>query len=213
MYPTSLILVTSLVYFSIDRGDSEEKLSPNPILDSLIEENIRARAENVHPTVHNYLEVQKELDKVIKERQRREGLKKSEERQEKERRLEEKRKKKEEEKRIAQSVSQKEDGVWLTFEVTAYTANVESTNKNPGHPLYGITANGETVKEGRTLSCPPEYKFGTEMYIPHFNNTFTCVDRGSAIIGNRLDVYMEDLDRALQFGRKKLKVKVLNDKE
>ncbi len=95
------------------------------------------------------------------------------------------------------------------FEVTAYTAGYESTGKNPDDKWYGITASGEPVIEGRTLACPESMPFGTPVFIPMFENVFYCVDRGSAITEGRLDIYMEDVDRALQFGRRKIEVFIL----
>ena len=97
----------------------------------------------------------------------------------------------------------------VTFEVTAYTAGYESTGKSPDHPAYGITASGNYVKENYTIACPRRYPFGTEIYIEHFDNVFTCEDRGGAIRGRKLDVYMGDLDEAIKFGRKTLKIEVI----
>lgn len=96
------------------------------------------------------------------------------------------------------------------YEVTAYTAGAESTGKTPDHPLYGITASGLPVEEGVTIACPPSMPFGTNVYIPYFDNEFTCYDRGSAITEGHLDVYMADLDEALAFGRRNLEVRILS---
>jgi len=38
-----------------------------------------------------------------------------------------------------------------------------------------------------------------------------CDDRGGAIKGNRIDIYIPELADALDFGRKRLKVRVVND--
>ncbi|WP_264371390.1 LysM peptidoglycan-binding domain-containing protein [Virgibacillus necropolis] len=97
-----------------------------------------------------------------------------------------------------------------TFTVTAYTAGYESTGKNPGDPAYGVTASGAHVKEGQTIACPSSIPFGTKVHIPYFDETFSCQDRGSAITKGRLDVYMNDLDDALQFGVRDLQVQILN---
>lgn len=103
------------------------------------------------------------------------------------------------------------------FEVTAYTAGPESTGKTPDHPAYGITASGAHVKEGVTIACPPSMPFGTHVYIPYFaqqagdNGIRVCQDRGSAITDGKLDVYMSDLDKALEFGRRALEVVVLSE--
>ncbi|WP_245690122.1 LysM peptidoglycan-binding domain-containing protein [Sediminibacillus albus] len=93
-----------------------------------------------------------------------------------------------------------------TYKVSAYTAGYESTGKRPGDPGYGITASGAKVQEGETIACPPSFSFGTEVYIPYFDKTFTCEDRGSAITKGRMDVYMEEVEDALEFGVKELKV-------
>lgn len=98
------------------------------------------------------------------------------------------------------------DGV--PFTVTAYTAGYESTNKRPGDPGYGITASGATVQEGKTIACPPSLPFGTNIHIPELNETYVCEDRGSAITNGHLDIYIEDLDDALEFGVQQLQVKV-----
>ncbi|BAC12903.1 hypothetical conserved protein [Oceanobacillus iheyensis HTE831] len=92
------------------------------------------------------------------------------------------------------------------FTVTAYTAGHESTGKEPGDPAYGITASGTEVQEGQTIACPESMSFGTKVYIPYFDNTFTCEDRGSAVTEGDLDVYMSDVDEAIEFGVKELQV-------
>lgn len=97
------------------------------------------------------------------------------------------------------------------YEVTAYTAGPESTGKTEDHPAYGITASGAEVKENHTLACPKNLAFGTRVYIPYFNNVFTCEDRGAAITDGKLDVYMSNLSDALEFGRRKLDVVILTE--
>ena len=96
------------------------------------------------------------------------------------------------------------------YTVTAYTAGEESTGKQPGDPGYGITASGNEVQEDQTLACPPSLSFGTKVHIPELDKTFTCEDRGSAITNGRLDVYIDDLDDALEFGVKELQVQVMD---
>lgn len=100
-----------------------------------------------------------------------------------------------------------------TYEITAFTAGVESTGKSKSHPEYGITASGARVKENHTLACPKSLEFGTKIYIPYFDNTFVCEDRGSKITKGHLDVYMEDLEDALEFGRRDLPILILKDGE
>lgn len=98
------------------------------------------------------------------------------------------------------------------YEVTAYTAGAESTGKTPAHPAYGITASGERVKAGYSAACPPELPFGTRLRIEGLGER-VCVDRGGAIKGARLDVYMPELDDAIRFGRRTLEVEVISKGE
>lgn len=93
--------------------------------------------------------------------------------------------------------------------MTAYTAGPESTGKAPGHPAYGITASGTRVREGVTAACPPEMPFGTRVHIEGVGER-VCQDRGGAIKGRRLDVYIADRSEALRFGRQTLEVEILN---
>lgn len=100
------------------------------------------------------------------------------------------------------------DDAGASFRVTAYTAGPESTGKEPGDPAYGITASGKVVEEGSTIACPQALPFGTKIHIPELSETYVCEDRGSAITNGHLDIYIEDLDDALEFGVQELQAKV-----
>jgi 3D (Asp-Asp-Asp) domain-containing protein len=95
-----------------------------------------------------------------------------------------------------------------TFEITAYTAGYESTQKHKGESGYGITASGKIVREHYTAACPPNLPFGTELFIPKLHTVYVCEDRGGAIKGNRIDIFVEQLSKAKKFGRRKLDVLV-----
>lgn len=110
------------------------------------------------------------------------------------------------------STIEEEKPDWRPFEVTAYTAGYESTGKRPGDPYYGITASGEPVREGVTVACPPSMSFGTKLEIEGVGRRI-CQDRGGAITEGRLDVYFDDLNDALEFGRKTLNVRVVEEGE
>jgi 3D (Asp-Asp-Asp) domain-containing protein len=86
--------------------------------------------------------------------------------------------------------------------VTAYTAH------DAGMDGRGITASGEKVQEGRTIAADKGIPFGTQIYIPALDHTYAVTDRGGAIKGNRLDLYMESRKDALRFGVQELKVLV-----
>jgi len=94
--------------------------------------------------------------------------------------------------------------------LTAYTAGFESTGKNPSHPEYGITASGAKVKENHTIAVDPDViPLGTLVYIDGIGIR-KAEDIGSAIKGHKIDIYIPDLEEALEFGVKKnVKVYVL----
>jgi 3D (Asp-Asp-Asp) domain-containing protein len=89
--------------------------------------------------------------------------------------------------------------------VTAYTAYDHGMN---GH---GITASGGQAVEGRTVAAPRGIPMGTRIYIPALGRTYWVEDRGSAIKGDRLDIYIEHRKDALEFGVRELEVWVKRD--
>lgn len=93
--------------------------------------------------------------------------------------------------------------------ITAYTNGAESTGKNPGDPAYGITTSGKTTQEGRTISCPPSLALGTKVKIEDVG-VRVCEDRGGAIQGKRIDLYIANLSEAIEFGKQWLKVEILD---
>jgi 3D (Asp-Asp-Asp) domain-containing protein len=95
------------------------------------------------------------------------------------------------------------------YEVTAYTAGFESTQKQKGDKGYGVTASGTTVKQGRTIACPSSMKFGTKVNIEGIGLR-VCEDRGGAIKTGHIDLYVENVNQALEFGRQKLLVEIIN---
>lgn len=109
---------------------------------------------------------------------------------------------------ISNTINSSDSPAWLMFEVTAYTANAESTGKSQGDAGYGITASGEPVQEGRTVACPKSLPFGTRLEIEGLGER-VCTDRGGAIGKGRLDVYMTELNDARKFGRRSRQVRVL----
>jgi 3D (Asp-Asp-Asp) domain-containing protein len=96
----------------------------------------------------------------------------------------------------------------LTYEITSYTSGYESTQKHVGDHGYGITASGTTATEGRTIACPRDLPFGTEVDIEGIG-VRTCEDTGGAIIGRHIDLYVSDVRRALDFGAQERKVKII----
>jgi len=89
------------------------------------------------------------------------------------------------------------------YKVTAYCACMQCCGKT-----NGITASGTQATANRTIAAPRTFAFGTKVVINGV--TYTVEDRGGAIQGNRIDIYMDTHSQALQWGVRYLEVEVLN---
>lgn len=97
-----------------------------------------------------------------------------------------------------------ETGKRFTINASAYTAAADECGKSDG-----ITASGLKVEANRTLACPKELPFGTKLRIEGMGE-FRCEDRGGAIKGNKIDIYMETKSEAFAFGRQNLEAEIIN---
>jgi uncharacterized protein YabE (DUF348 family)/3D (Asp-Asp-Asp) domain-containing protein len=101
-----------------------------------------------------------------------------------------------------QGVTFKAKKVLKNVTLTAYSAGVESTGKDENHPQYGVTASGAKVKEGRTIAVDPKViPIGWWVYIEGVGFR-RAEDKGSAIKGNKIDVYYDSHTHAEKFGKK-----------
>lgn len=89
------------------------------------------------------------------------------------------------------------------YKVTAYCACSKCCGWNTG-----ITASGAKATADHTIAAPSTFSFGTKVLIN--GQTYTVEDRGGAIQGNRIDVYMNSHAEALAWGVRYLYVEVLN---
>lgn len=89
------------------------------------------------------------------------------------------------------------------YKVTAYCACAKCCGWETG-----ITASGVKATANHTIAAPSTFSFGTNVVINGV--TYTVEDRGGAIQGNRIDVYMNSHSEALAFGVQYLYVEVLN---
>ncbi len=96
----------------------------------------------------------------------------------------------------------------FVMSATAYTAGPESTGKNPGDPGYGITATGKQVSHGIVAVDPRVIPLGTRLYVEGYGVALAA-DTGGSIKGMKIDLFYENLNDALRFGRRNLKVYVL----
>ncbi|MBT9152048.1 MAG: Cell wall-binding protein YocH [Firmicutes bacterium] len=99
---------------------------------------------------------------------------------------------------------------------TAYTSGYESTGKRPGHPQYGITFSGLPVQVGHIAVDRSVIPLLSSVYIEGLcevsrglSGQYLATDIGSAIRGNRIDIFFESLPEALRFGRRRMRVFLL----
>ncbi len=91
----------------------------------------------------------------------------------------------------------------FTINASAYTAAADECGNSKG-----ITASGIKVAVKRTIACPPTFPFGARLEIEGYG-TFVCEDRGGAIKGNHIDIYVETKSEAFAFGRRNLTAKIV----
>ena len=72
----------------------------------------------------------------------------------------------------------------------------------------GITATGIRARHGVVAVDPNVIPLGTRVYIPGYGEAIAA-DTGGDIVGNRIDVVLEDYGFAMQFGRRTVDVYIL----
>ena len=92
---------------------------------------------------------------------------------------------------------------WIWANVSAYCACMQCCGKT-----NGITASGTQATANRTIAASSVYPFGTKIEIEGMG-IYTVEDRGGAITGNKIDIYFDSHQEALQFGRRNLQIKVV----
>lgn len=90
------------------------------------------------------------------------------------------------------------------YKVTAYC----SCTKCCGSHANGYTASGTKAVAGRTVAASSNLAYGTKLNIN--GKTYVVEDRGGAITGNRIDIYVNSHSEALAWGVKYLPVEVQN---
>lgn len=92
---------------------------------------------------------------------------------------------------------------------TAYDASYESCGKRPSDPNYGITATGMQAKPGIVAVDPKVIPLGTWLYIEGYGEALAA-DTGGSIKGNRIDLFYDSKKAVDRYGRKTLKVYILD---
>ena len=83
---------------------------------------------------------------------------------------------------------------YTTFKVTGYCACEQCCGKTDG-----ITATGTKATQGRTIAVDPSViPYGTKIILN--GNTYVAEDCGGAIKGNRIDMFFDNHQDALEWG-------------
>ena len=79
------------------------------------------------------------------------------------------------------------------------------------YSVRGTTASGVSVNTGIVAADPNVLPIGSviEMKLGSHSDIYTVLDTGGFIKGNRIDIYLPDSDRAIEFGRRQVKIQVL----
>lgn len=89
------------------------------------------------------------------------------------------------------------------YKITAYCPCSKCCGKATGR-----TASGTKATPGRTVAASGKYAFGTKLNIG--GHIYTVEDRGGAITGNKIDIFVNSHAEALQWGVRYLPVSVVN---
>ena len=89
------------------------------------------------------------------------------------------------------------------YKITAYCPCAKCCGKTNGR-----TASGTRATAGRTVAASSKFAFGTKLNIG--GHVYTVEDRGGAINGNKIDIFVNSHAEALQWGVRYLNVSVVN---
>nr|WP_246596154.1 3D domain-containing protein [Bacillus alkalicola] len=164
------------------------------------EDDIRKRIEE---EVRLREEAQRELERQAAEEARREEARRAEEAARKE--AEKTNSRNNNEDSSNNDNKSESDASWQTFEATAYTAYCEGCT--------GVTRLGIDLRSNPNAKViavdPSVIPLGKRVEI-RGHGTFLAADIGSAIIGNKIDIFMPNQSDALSFGRRNVQLRVLD---
>ncbi len=85
----------------------------------------------------------------------------------------------------------------VIVEATAYTG-------------YTVTSTGDKPRWGTIAVDPNVIPYGTKVYIPEFDEVFIANNTGSAIKGNKIDIYMDSEEACKNWGRRSIEIQILD---
>lgn len=104
----------------------------------------------------------------------------------------------------------------IIVQATAYDLSYASCGKYPGDSGYGITYSGTRARPGVIAVDPSVIPLHSNVYVESLDHTSdygfaVAEDTGSAIKGNRIDLFIGSNSAALRYGRRNVRVYVLDD--
>lgn len=98
-----------------------------------------------------------------------------------------------------------------TFTLTAYCPCQKCCGKAPSNPAYGYTSTGVKATANHTIAVDPHViPYGTTVYIN--GQAYVAEDCGGGVHKNRIDIFFDSHQAALNFGVQKSKIYILEDK-
>ncbi len=105
----------------------------------------------------------------------------------------------------------------LDVVATAYTADYNPSKGGPDDPWRGMTASGKQAVAGLTIAADLRvlpmhtrvYVEGLDAQGKKYSGVYVVMDTGGAIRGNKIDIFMSTYDQCCSFGRRKMKVYIL----
>lgn len=92
---------------------------------------------------------------------------------------------------------------YMIMEATAYTKSIEEGTHR------GITKSGTQVSRGTVAIDPRVIPLGTKIYVEGYGHA-ECLDTGGDIKHNRIDLYMDSKEECFEFGRREVKVWIID---
>lgn len=92
---------------------------------------------------------------------------------------------------------------WVQGTATAYCPCEKCCGKT-----NGITASGAKATANHTIAAPSNYPFGTKIEIENYG-IYVVEDRGGAIKNNKIDIFMNTHQEALNFGKHQIRFRIV----
>ncbi|MCH4891072.1 DUF348 domain-containing protein [Acidaminobacter sp. JC074] len=104
----------------------------------------------------------------------------------------------------------------IVCQATAYDLSYASCGKYPDHPAYGITYSGTQARPGVIAVDPKVIPLGSKVYVESMDRTAdygfaSAEDTGSAIKGQKVDLFINNNAAAMRYGRRYVRVYIIED--